>query len=73
MPSATSSTAPGNTTGSASSQSPSATVKPSASASTPPPTENGVPADYASAADEDELTVLRDDLLRFYEVATPEG
>lgn len=32
------------------------------------PTENGVPADYAAAADQDELTVLRDDLARFYGV-----
>jgi hypothetical protein len=27
-----------------------------------------VPADYAAAADQDELTVLRDDLARFYQL-----
>lgn len=36
------------------------------------PTENGVSGELASAADLDELTVLRDDLARFYGV-TPEG
>mgnify|MGYP000055669904 CR=1 FL=1 len=35
------------------------------------PTENGVSGELASAADLDELTVLRDDLVRFYGV-TPE-